>query len=310
MTKSLVIILVIIVACASVGTSAMAYDFWGINVGIGTYGGSSQLTFSGVSQSGAQYVVGGYKYTCVDGTWLGPFPAASPGEGYLASRTSDAQGLFFRADADAARFVVITGASQYGRPAPEVGTGTRLFGPGDLKIDIGGNTYGVGLRQNNLLWAIDPLTTNPEYKIWHNGQVDSIYARDAGTLGCVELNPRWDRVGHSTLPSNSDMASAFYVKGSGMTVGSAAVSFQDTGLSMYNARVYAYQISVPWTVLGVDRSDFTMHASWRPDCGNDVIGADLYGSVSSQRAVVPEPSALAGLLSGMIGLVGLLRKRI
>ena len=57
MIKKLAAILIIILACASVGTSALAYDFWGINVGIDTYEGSSQLKFSGVSQSGAQYVV-------------------------------------------------------------------------------------------------------------------------------------------------------------------------------------------------------------------------------------------------------------
>jgi len=310
MIKKSVTILIIILAWASVGTGALAYDFWGISVGTGAYGGSSQLTFSGVSQSGAQYVVGGYKYTCVDGTWLGPFPAASPGEGYLASRKSDAQGLFFRADADAARFVVITGSAQYGQPAPEVGTGTRLFGPGDLKIDVGANTYGVGLRQGGLLWAVDPSTTNPEYKIWHNGQTDSIHARDAGTLGSVELNPQWDRVGHSTLPSNSDMASAFYVSGSGTLAGSATVSFENTGLSLSGAKVFAYTIAVPWSVLGIGPGDSTMRASWRPDCGNDILSGNFSMNVPTNTSAVPEPSAFAGILSGIVGLVGVCRKKI
>lgn len=309
MIKKSVIALIMILACASVGTGALAYDFWGISVGIGTYDGSSQLTFSGVSQSGAQYVVGGYKYTSVDNSWLGPFPAASPGEGYLASRKSDAQGLFFRADADAARFVVIAGSAQYGQTAPEVGTGTRLFGPGDLKIDIGANIYGVGLRQGGLLWASDPSTTNPEFKIWHNGEADDINARDAGTLGGVELNPRWDRVGHATLPSTSDMASAFYVSGSGTLTGSAAVSFEYTGLSMYGAKVFAYQIEVPWSVLGIDAGDSTLRASWRPDCGNDILSSDFSVTLPANPSAVPEPSALAGVLSGLVGLVSVCRKR-
>lgn len=309
MIKKSVTILIIILACASVGTGALAYDFWGISVGIGTYDGSSQLTFSGVSQSGTQYVVGGYKYTGVDSTWLGPFPAASPGEGYLASRRSDAQGLFFRADSDAARFVIIAGAAQYGLPAPEVGTETRLFGPGDLKIDIGTDTYGVGLRQSGLLWAIDSSTTNPEFKVWHNGQADSINARDAGTLGIVELDPRWDRVGHGTLPSDSDMASAFYVSGSGTTVGSATVDFEYTGLSISGAKVFAYKVAVPWSVLGIDSEDFAMRASWRPDCGNDILSADFSMGASANSPVVPEPSVSAGILSGIVGLVSVCRKK-
>ena len=308
MIKRLVTILVIILVGASIGTGASAYGFWGIGLGVDTYEASDQLSFSGVAQSGAQYVVGGYKYTCVDGTWLGPFPAAAPGEEYLASRRSDAQGLFFKADADAARFVVITGADQNGRPAPEVGTGTRLFGPGDLKIDIGGQTYGVGLRQSNLLWAVDPLTTNPEFQIWHNGEIDDINARDAGTLGRVELNPWWDRAGHSALPSDSDMTSAFYVSGSGTLVGSATVDFSYTGLSLYGAKVCAYEIAVPWTALGIDPKSFQMDVSWRPDCGNDILSATFSTGLSDVSAV-PEPSSLASVMGGVAGLLAVRRRR-
>ncbi|MGB9620524.1 MAG: hypothetical protein ACPL7K_08945, partial [Armatimonadota bacterium] len=134
MMKTLSVSALILVAFAMLGTAAPAYDFWGVTVGTETYQGSSQLTFDGVAASDVRYVVGGYKYTKVDSAWLGPFPAASPGEGFLASRRSDAQALFFKPDTDAARFMIITGAAQYGLPAPEMGTGTRLFGPGDLMI--------------------------------------------------------------------------------------------------------------------------------------------------------------------------------
>lgn len=308
MTKHLAITVTVILVCALVGTGAQAYDFWGIGVGAGSYEGMNHLSFTGVSQSGVQYVVGGYKYTCVDGTWLGPFPAAAPGEGYLASRRSDAQGLFFRADADVARFMVITGANQNGRPAPEVGTGTRLFGPGDLKIDIAGHTYGIGMRQSNLLWAADPSTTNPEFQIWHNGQIDDIHARDAGTLGAVELNPRWNRAGHSSLAANSDMAAAFYVSGSGTLVGSATVDFRDTGIYLHGAKVYAYEVAVPWAVLGANPQQFSFTASWRPDCGNDILSAGFQGNRAG-AAPVPEPTACAGILSGLIGLLKFHRKR-
>lgn len=302
-------ILALSLAWVSFSGGAMGYEFWGIGVGMETFSGSSQLAFSGVAQSGAQYVVGGYEYTRVDNTWLGPFPAAAPGEGYLASRRSDAQGLFFRADNSAARFVLITGAAQSGLPATEVGTGPRLFGPGDLRIDLGGRTYGVGLRQSGLLWAVDPLTTNPEYMIWHNGEADSIYARDAGTVGKVELDPRWDRVGHSALPADSDMASAFYVSGSGSAVGSATVDFRNTGLYLCGARVYAYEIAVPWSVLGLKADESVMQVSWRPDCGNDILSCSFWFDTSSCSPDVPEPSTLAGMLTGVIGLIGAIGRK-
>jgi len=299
-TKSVRIIAVVFVL-AFVGTSAFAYDFWGVNVGTASYMNSTHLTFSGAAASGAQYVVGGYKYTQVDGTWLGAFAAASPGEGYLAARRSDAQGLFFKADSDYARFMVITGAAQYGAPATELGYGARLFGPGDLKIDVGGNTYGVGMRLSNLTWAVSPSTTNKEFKVWHNGTVDSIYSRDAGTLGTVELNPRWNRMGNSSLSATSDLCSAFFVSGSGSSVGSATVNFADTGITMCGAKVFAYEVAVPWTTLGLDSDNYDFHASWRPDCGNDVIGSDFALRTDVPNSV-PEPTAMAGMISGLVGL--------
>lgn len=280
---------------------AHAYDFWGVSVGTATFEGSTQLTFNGLEGSGAQYVVGGYKYTRVDGTWYGPFPAATPGEGYLASRRSDAQGLFFKPDANAARFTIITGSSQNGAPAPECGYETRLFGPGDLKIDVGGNTFGIGMRLDNLLWAADPNATQPHLKIYKaGGGIDSIYARDAGTLGDIELNPRWDRVGNQDLPAGNDMASAFFVSGSGANVGSASVDFEYTGIFMNGARVYAYEVAVPWGVLGIDPANCNFRASWRPDCGNDILSANF--SSHLMGAPVPEPGSAISLLGGLLAL--------
>ena len=288
-------------------SSVSAYEFWGVTVGAADYAGSPQLTFDGLENSGIQYVVGGYEYTRVDSQWYGPFPAAAPGEGYLASRRSDAQGLFFRPDVDAARFVIITGAAQAGAPAPECGTETRLFGPGDLKIDIGENTFGVGLRIDGLLWALDPDTTNPDHQIHRaEGGIDSIYARDAGTVGAIELNPQWDRAGHSTLADGSDMAYAFFTSGSGSTVGSALVDHQDTGIVLCGASVYAYEVAVPWSAVGLDPQDFAFRASWRPDCGNDLLTADLAGSVESIG--VPEPSVSAGVLGGLLSLAVIRRR--
>ncbi len=287
-----------IVFLLCMGQAAQAYDFWGITLGSTIYDGSDQLTFDGVAESGVGYAVGGYKYTRVDGTWHGAFEAASPGEGFIASRKSDAQGLFFRADNDAARFTIITGSKQTGAAAPECGTGTRLFGPGDLKIDVDGRTYGIGMRLNNLRWALDPSTTDPEFVIHGaEGGIESIFARDEGTLGTVELGPNWAHMGNAAIPDSADLGYAFFISGTGSQVGSASVSSAYTGIVVGSAGVYAYEITVPWATLGLDPTSYQFRASWRPDCGNDIIAAD-FGSRGVQP--VPEPAGVAALMSGLL----------
>jgi len=295
-----------LIALLASANTAFAYEFWGITLGTQEHDGHAQLTFDGVAASGAGYAVGGYKYTRVDGQWLGAFEAASPGEGFLASRKSDAQGIFFRADVDVARFVIIAGSNQSGSTAPECGTGTRLFGPGDLRIDTDTGTYGVGLRLSGLTWALDPNTTNPEFRVIRpDGTYDSVNARDGGTLGVIEMNPDWARVGHSTLPAGSDLATAFYVAGSGDVAGTASIGFEHTGIVIEGAGVYAYSVEVPWTAIGMTAGNYDFRASWRPDCGNDLIGAEFSSlGVSS----VPEPGSLAALAGGLTGLLAF-RKR-
>jgi hypothetical protein len=307
MLKRTIGLFALVLLCVSAVGSAFGYEFWGVTIGTASYDGSTHLTFDGLQDSGLQYVVGGYKYTRVDSTWYGPFAAAAPGEGFLASRKSDAQGLFFKADSDAARFAIVAGTPQTGYAAPECGTGSRIFGPGDLKIDVGDSTFGIGLRLGGLLWVIDPYTTNPEHLIYTaGGGVDNIFARDAGTLGTIELNPRWARVGHSRLNSNSDQAYAFFVSGSGIAVGSASVSVVNTGINLYGASVYVYEVSVPWSVLGQSPNNYAFHASWRPDCGNDILSADF--ADSSGLSAVPEPSSAAALIGGLAALAGSLKR--
>ena len=115
----------------------------------------------------------------------------------------------------------------------------------------------------------------------------------------------WGRVGNQDLAATSDQRYAFFVGGTGQSVGSATVSFADTGLSMNGARVYAYEVSVPWTTLGLtDGSSFT--ASWRPDCGNDVISSEFNRNLAA--APVPEPASIVTMVGGLIALVMKKRK--
>lgn len=290
---------------ALMSAGAFAYDFWGVTVGAESYAGSTQLTFDGLAGTDIQYAVGGYKYTRVDSTWYGPFPAASPGSSYSVHRKVDAQGLFFMPDQDGLKFVIITGMPQTGITAPECGYGARAFGPGDLKIDVGGNTYGIGFRLDNLYWAADPNTNNSKFTIHGaTGGTESIYARDAGTLGRVELNPRWAHVDHPELLPGVEDGYAFYLKGSGTLAGNATISVANTGLSLSGASVYAYEVSVPWATLGLNQHNFSFRASWRPDCGNDIVAACFRGEYS-----VPEPGGILAILTGLIGLVGARRRR-
>ena len=297
----------VIISLLALSGSAFAYDFWGIHTGTATYGGGTQLTFDGAGASGTQYVVGGWKYTRVDSQWEGPFAAPIPGEGWLASRRSDAMGLFFKPDANAARFMVITTSSQTGQGAPELGYDKRMFGIGDLKIDTAAGTYGVGMRISDLLWAENPAATQSQYQIYMaSGGTGSMNARDAGTLGTVAFDPTWARVGNQSLPNGSDHASAFFVSGTGSNVGSATVSFNDTGIAYNGAHVYAYEVAVPWAALGLNPSNNSFTASWRPDCGNDLITGDF--SMMTMAAPVPEPCTMITLAGGLLGLLAT-RKR-
>ncbi len=296
-----------IIALMSISVNAFAYNFWGITMGTATYNGGTHLTFNGLANTNIQFAVGSYKYTKVDSTWYGAFPAASPGANYALHRKCDAQGIFFRPTDYAAEFVVITGMPQDGITAPECGYGTqREFGPGDLKIDIKENgvytkTYGVGFRLDNLVWAVDPNTTKAEFKIHKaTGGVDSIYARDAGTLGRVELNPSWSHVDHASMPAYDERGYAFFKKDSGTLVGNVNVTVEDTGVSLDGTNSWAYKVSVPWDYLGINVGDgFNMRISWRPDCGNDLISTCIFGS----RTNVPEPGSVVALISGLVGLM-------
>lgn len=298
-------ILILCIFCSSAAFAS--FNFWGITLDKDSHLDSAEnLTFSGLEASGVQYVVGGYKYSKVDSTWSGPFEAASPGADFSASLRCDAQGLFFKSTATSANFFIIAGSNQDGNGMSEVGFKNRQFGPGDLKIDIGGNTYGIGMRKDNLLWAVEPDTTEKEFKIYKtDGETNSIYARNAGTLGTVEKNPEWSRVGQADMPAFDEKSYAFFVKNSGTTIGSATINFEATGIRLSNEMVYGYEVSVPWSVLGQTSTTYNFDASWRSDCGNDIIK----GSFETPSNAVPEPSSLLALSTVLVSVYGLMRRK-
>ncbi|MEN6357361.1 MAG: PEP-CTERM sorting domain-containing protein, partial [Armatimonadota bacterium] len=197
-----------------------------------------------------------------------------------------------------------------GQGAPELGYDKRMFGPGDLRIDIGSMTIGVGLRLDDLLWAQNPSAKQSQYQVYGtDNKVLNMRSRDAGTLGDVELNPTWARAGNQSLAAGDIRNSAFFVSGSGTSIGNADVDYAYTGVTYNGAKVFAYKVSVPWELLGQNAKNYSFTASWRPDCGNDVLGANFRGSLVGTTSSVPEPGSVVALTSGLIGFIGSKKRR-
>lgn len=291
--KKLAVTLTLALLAASQG--AFGFSFWDIIVGVDTYEGKPMLTFSQPGE-GIQYQVGAYEYTRVGaGAPIGPFPAASPGIDYPAlSRACDAMGLFFKPEDTLARFMVITGMPEGGFTASQVGYGGRQFGPGDLRLQIGSAAYGIGLRQGGLLWALDPSSTHPWFQVYDPLMNPiSMTARDAGNKGQIVLAPQWAHVDNHLLTPGDPRGYAFFVAGTGSNVGSASVNVFETDVLLGETRLFAYEVAVPWSAIGIDPADYDFTASWAPDCGNDIITSRF------TTPVVPEPFSVVLAILGL-----------
>ena len=266
-----------VVALAILSAGAYATPYMGITIGKQTYACGDQLVFSNVG-SDIQWVVGSYKWTKVNGSWYGANPAASPGTGYgEIHRKFDAMALFFQ---------------------PE--------------IDIGTTNYGVGLRDGGLFWGtVDPGSSQPWYQVHKaEGGTDVISARNAGTIGTIVKNPQWDHVDHHTMAAYSPNAYAFFRAGSGTLMsGTASVTCSDTGIDLAGYSVYAYEVTVPWTVLEINPGHYAFSASWRPDCGNDIIVGSFSGNRQTPPPSAPEASTLFLALSGLSAIAAARRRR-
>jgi len=108
------------------------------------------------------------------------------------------------------------------------------------------------------------------------------------------------------MAAGADAGFAFYVAGSGTDNGDAAVNFGATGLALTGYNVYAYCIDVPWSSIGITGDNFDFRASWRPDCGNDLIGGDFSGSKPNKP--VPEPASM--LLATLGALPAIILRRL
>lgn len=302
------VIVVMIMACSS----AFAFDFWNGAVSIETalYPDSSNqyLDFTTTGTEDNWYQVGCYPYARVNGVWESAY-AADPGPGAGNIHLyADAMAIFFSYDATQLSFMIITGMPSTGFTAPSW-YGEREFGPGDLKIDVNGETYGIGMRDGGLNWAGYPITAAYHY-IREAGSSNTIAAdqnvRDEGNKGQIKLNPTWYHTNNDKLGDfDVDRTYAFFDASTGTNVGTAIVNVFDTALTISDGAdpisVYAYEVIIPRSALGMTSDEFDFMASWRSDCGNDII--------SMRFTEAPEPGSMIAILTGLIGLIGIRRRR-
>jgi hypothetical protein len=101
---------------------------------------------------------------------------------------------------------------------------------------------------------------------------------------------------------------AFYVDGTGTANGSATLSVEQTGIFLNGVELYCYEAIVPWAAIGIDSADDIFTASWRPDCGNDLI----YKQFTSNKpgmTIIPEPFSVVLATMGLSAVAAYRRKR-
>ena len=291
-------------------SNAFAFEFWdgAININTAEHPDTLKqyLSFTTTGSDNSWYQVGCYPYAQVNGVWTSAV-AADPGPDYgdLHLKT-DAMAMFFDYDSSQAKFLIIAGIPPSGITASQW-YGGREFGPGDLKLDIGGNIYGIGMRDGGLHWAEDH-SPDASYLDIHEAESGAVaqdqHVRDASNIGQIKLNPDWYHVDNPDV-FGIDKSYAFFDATSGISNdGTATINVEPMNVQIgdYPMCIYAYEVIVPWASIGViNGAEISFTASWRPDCGNDIINKEF-------SVELPEPCSLIAILTGLIGLIGLRRR--
>ncbi len=300
-----------LLTCATLSASPYAFTGmgnWGITMDV-TVGGSHPGSLSFTTPLDVSAKVGHYQWTQLNGVFVHETRVPSPGPSYPGYQQFDAEALFFKADFNYAYFAVVSSTPQTGVQWPSW-YGSSRFGPGDLRLKIGADTYGVGMRQTSGLAWDTGNGASIMHRVRDNYNTSSPAARNTATAGMVRKGADWwwtDNPNNSTENKN-----AFFDPSTGTYTGSASFAAYNTGVSDGGYPNYIFEAMVPWTSLGFANLQSAVNrvivAYWQPDCGNDGINFEF----SIPASNVPEPGSLGVFgtcLSSLLGGICYRRRR-
>ena len=169
------------------------------------------------------------------------------------------------------------------------------YGAGDFAIDFGKDgTYEIGININHA------LTHSGNSYTFENTFVEGgVYKNASWNLGLWNSSGAYD-------PAHPDPRNPTSLNG-GTWIGDASLAYTTTGAVGFGASPtdlhYFYEMSVDVSLLtnaGWDGNAFNIH--WTENCANDIIIVDPPRSV-------PEPTTLALLGIGFLGMASIRRRR-
>lgn len=245
-------------------------DDWGVYPSINDFSANGGLDIDSMVEDNANGTV----------AW----PTVGPGLSYY--NIFDAEALYFDNDLENIYVAIVTGLPQGGfNPPgnPVNGNYSYVFLPGDIAIDVNlGNAfqYEYGLKiSNSHLYQVSAWSgVAPGYFTSANPWAIAS-GSDNGLVEFVYSGPQIPNSGARYV--NGNLVNAHYVLEAKIPLWKLGLPNADPGINPYNIKVH-----------------------WTMDCGNDLL--EKIVDVNP----VPEPASLSLLGIGLLGLLGLKRKRV